>query len=176
MLTIDLGTQEYYNAELNEFKYDVGGVVRFEYSLKTIYDWEAVWKIPFLKGELNDEQAMDFFMRMALDPIREKFITREVRSKLTDYLGTSHTATTFTEEEGTGRGPAKVHTAEELYALMIIAGVPLEFENRNLNRLLDILKVISIQNSPKKKMDKQQVYKQNSDLNAQRKAALKTKG
>lgn len=181
MITIDLGTIEYYDSDTNEFVYYEGGTVRFEYSLKVIYDWEGKWKKPFLKGGLTERELTDFYMTMALDPIEEKFITGEVIEILAKYIADSHTATTFSTvgdgqngNKTSSRG--KIHTAEEFYALMFSARVPIEFENRNLNRLLVILNIISSYNQPPKKMTKQDILKQNASLNAQRKAQLKTKG
>ncbi len=181
MITIDLGSIEYYDDSNNQFVYEDGGVVRFEYSLKAVYDWEAVWQKPFLKGELTEEELIDFYMRMALDPIEEKFLTNEVMSTLAEYIQNMNTATSFsTMQGGQGGGSSsnksKTHTAEELYALMFSAGVPLDFENRNLNRLLVILRIIASYNNPPKKMSKQDILRQNATLNAQRKAQLKTKG
>jgi hypothetical protein len=181
MITIDLGTIEYYDDIKNQFVYDEGGVVRFEYSLKIVYDWEARWRKPFLKGGLTEKELMDFYMSMALDPIKEEFLTSEVMTTLAEYIADSNTATTFsTPDEGqngsqtSSRG--KVYTAEEIYALMFTAQVPMEFETRNLNRLLVVLRIISSYNSPPKKMSKHDILKQNSSLNEKRKAMLNTKG
>jgi hypothetical protein len=180
VLTIDLGTIEYYDGNSNQFVYDDVGVVRFEYSLKVLYDWEGKWKKPFLKGELTDEELVDFYMMMALDPIKEEALTDDVMEKLSTYIGDSGTATKFYSfdngQNGNSSASGKTYTAEELYALMISANVPIEFENRNLNRLLVILRIISSHNSPPKKMSKEEIYRQNRELNAQRRAQLKTKG
>ena len=181
VITIDLGDIEYYDSETNEFMYDKGGTVRFEYSLKVIYDWESKWLKPFLKGGLTDEEQLDFYMMMALDPIEERFITVGVMNKLARYVEESHTATTFSsaDEGQNGNNPfskGKVYTAEELYALMFSAQVPLEFETRNLNRLLVVLKIIGLQNSPPKKMSKEDIYKKNRELNEQRRQMYNTKG
>lgn len=181
MITIDLGNIEYYDGNSNQFIYEEGGVVRFEYSLKAVYEWESRWKKPFLKGDITDEEMIDFYKKMALDPIKEQFLTGYVVKTLTDYISDSNTATTFsTPPDGqNGNNPfskGKIYSAEELYAMMFSAGVPLDFENRNLNRLMVILKIISSYNSPPKKMNKQDILKQNSTLNAQRKAQLKTRG
>lgn len=181
MITIDLGTIESYDNATNQFHYEQGGVVRFEYSLKVIYDWESRWRKPFLKGGLTNEEAVDFYKRMALDPIDEKFLTADVMRTLSEYIQDSNTATTFSSADGGQNGnktstKPKIYTAEELYALMFSSGVPIEFENRNLNRLLVVLRIIGSYNSPPKKMSKQDVLKQNAELNRQRKAQLKTKG
>lgn len=181
MIAIDLGTIEYYDGKKNEFVYLEGGIVRFEYSLKVLYEWEARWRKPFLKGDLNEEELVDFYLRMALDPIDPQFMTYDVMEELSKYVGTPQTATTFSSvttdaKHGNGFNKAKIYTAEELYALMFANNIPLDFENRNLNRLFVILRIISSYNSPPKKMSKQDIYKQNAQLNAQRKAQFKTKG
>lgn len=181
MISIELGTFEYFDSENSEFSYEVGGTVRFEYTLKGVYEWESKWKKPFLKGELTERELIDFYMTMALDPIEEKFLTRDVMKKLSDYIKDTNTATTFSiHQEGQNgnnfTSKPKIYTSEELYALMFSAGVPIEFENRNLNRLLVVLRIISNYNSPKKKMSKHDILKQNASINAQRKAKMNTKG
>ena len=181
MITIDLGTIEYYDSKTNQFLLENGGIVRFEYSLKVIYDWEGKWCKPFLKGELTDEQLIDFYITMALDPIKEQFMTEEVMQILSKYISDSHTATTFSSVEDGQNGnkktiKGKIYTAEELYALMFMANIPLDFENRNLNRLLTILRITSSYNAPPKKMSKHDIYKQNAELNKARRQQLNSKG
>lgn len=181
MISIDLGTIEYYDDDLNQFQDKVGGTVRFEYSLKAVYEWEDKWRKPFLKGGLTDEETVDFYMTMALDPMDAEFMTTNVMRVLTRYIEDSHTATTFStlpsgQNGNTNPGKAKVLTSEEIYASMFASNIPIEFENRNLNRLMVMLRIISEQNNPPKKMNKNDILKQNQALNAQRKAQLKTKG
>jgi hypothetical protein len=181
---MDLGTMELYDGINNEFIHYEVGVVRFEYSLKALYEWEAKWKKPFLtansNGELSNEELLDFYKMMALDPIEEESFTDDVMVSLSEYIGDSTTATTFHSfdkgQNGNNNTRGKVYTAEELYAMMIMANVPLEFENRNLNRLLVILRVISSYNNPPKKMTQQDIMQQNKEINAKRKAQFKTKG
>lgn len=178
MISIDLGVIEHYDDTQNMFIYETGGVVRFEYSLKALYDWEFKWRKPFLKGNITQEELIDFYITMALDPIDAKFINNDVSNILAKYISDSNTATTFTSDnnETGGFNNNKRYTSEELYALMILENVPIEFENRNLNRLLTILRVISTYKAPPKKMSKQDIYKQNAELNRKRKEEMKTKG
>lgn len=181
MITINLGTIEYYDSDSNQFVYDEGGIVRFEYSLKAVYHWESKWRKPFLKGGLSEEESIDFYMTMALDPIDKKFMSDEVMDTLSKYIRDSDTATTFsTPPDGQNgnktSGNGKVYTAEELYALMFMKNIPLVFEERNLNRLLIILKVIQAYNDPPKKMSQQDIMRQNAELNRQRREQMKTKG
>jgi hypothetical protein len=178
MLVIDLGTLEYYDSEKSEFAYESGGKVRFEYSLKAVYEWEGRWKKPFLKGELTYFELIDFYKLMALDDFDIKFLNEEVIRSISEYIQNTNTATKFTDTNSSGAKVVsnKVHTSEEIYAMMFSAGIDLDFENRNLNRLLTILKIISVQNNPPKKMSKEEVLKQNRDYNRQRKEQMKSKG
>lgn len=178
MITIDLGNLEYFDNEANEFVYEQGGIIRFEYSLKAIYEWESRWKKPFLKGELTYGEMIDIYKCMALDEFDIKFLNDNVSKILSDYISDTNTATSFSETPSNGSASVKgkIHTSEEIYAMMFSASIPLEFENRNLNRLLTIIRVISIQNNPPKKMNKQDVLKQNSNLNKQRRSQMNTTG
>ncbi len=176
---VDLGTIEEYDSSTNSFIYQDLGTVRFEYSLKAIYNWEGKWKKPFLTSELSDEESRDLYRLMALDPLDDEFLTYRVMKELSDYISNSNTATSFggygNEKTGSSKG-GKFLTTEEIYANMFAAGIPLEFENRNLNRLFVVLKIISLNNEAPKKMTKNEILRQNASLNEQRKAALKTKG
>lgn len=179
MLTIDLGNIEHFNSDNNEFVYETGGIIRFEYSLKAIYEWEGIYRKPFLKCELTYNEMLTLYKCMALDEFDLKFITHDIAKLLSDYISDSNTATTFSNNSTDGGQVSTkntVHTSEEIYAMMFSASIPLEFENRNLNRLLVILRVISVQNAPPKKMTKEEVLKQNVNLNKQRKAQMNTKG
>lgn len=179
MITIQSPTIELYDNETNEFIYREGDTVRFEYSLKVIYEWEGKWKKPFFKSEMTEEESMDFYSLMALDPISYDFLTVDVIKKLSNYISDSSTATTFSSDllnVGIKSKNGKISTSEEIYASMFSNNIPLDFENRNFNRLQTILRIISLANEPPKKMSKQDVLRQNSSLNAQRKAMLNTKG
>lgn len=181
MITIELEDIEYFDGSTNTFEKIKGGTVRFEYSLKVLYDWENKWRKPFLKGNLTEEETIDFYKTMALDKVDEEFLTSEVAMILANYIKDDNTATKFSSPQSGQNGNSftsrsKTQTAEEIYALMFSAGIPLEFENRNLNRLLAILRIINSHNSQPKKMSKQDIMKQNATINEQRKAEMKTKG
>lgn len=145
-----------------------------------MYDWEAKWRKPFLKGEYDMFELRDFFHMMAIDPVEIKFLTSGVMEKLSDYIGSTQTATTFSRpnnnQNGNNFNIGKIYTAEEIYGLMFMNQIPIEFENRNLNRLLVILKVISNYNKPKEKMSRDDILAQNRKLNEERKRKYGTKG
>lgn len=170
--------QEHFNPKTSEFEYIQGGLFDFEYSLKAIAAWERTWEKPFLKGGLTGTETFDFYVRMAVKPIDARLITDDVMEILSAYIKDDGTATTFSNVQNDGKKTSigTSSTAEEIYAMMFGASIPLEFENRNFNTLVTILRVISAKNSPPRKMSRDEIYKQNADLNAQRKAQLKSKG
>lgn len=175
MITINLGVIEEYDAQTNEFNKIEGGIVRFEYSLKVVYDWEGIWRKPFLNSKLTDEQYISLFKLMALDPLDERFINDELALTLVKYINDQSTATVFSNNDKTNNS-SKFITAEELYVTMFQAGFPLELENINLNRLMVMLRILSNKSEKPKKMSRQDVLRQNAELNRQRREALKTKG
>jgi len=181
MITLDLGSVEYYDENTNQFVEDKGGIVRFEYSLKALYNWEGKWKKPFFKGNLTDAETLDFYKMMALDPVEDRFLTDAVQKVLADYIADDNTATTFSSDKNGQNGnqtanKGKFDTSEEIYAKMFQAQVPLEFENRHLGRLMVMLRIIATYNSPPKKMTKNDIFRTNAELNRQRKAEMKTRG
>lgn len=185
MITIYKPASELFDSVNRQFIYTDPATARFEYSLKAVYEWESRWGKPFLpqlerfiNGEHDSPEALDFYKEMAIDVIDDDFLSNDVIEQLLKYINSPSTATTFTTPNNGGGSvkKGKVNTSEEIYASMFAAGVPLEFENRNLNRLLVILKIIALSSEPPKKMSREDVLRQNASLNAQRKAMLKSKG
>ena len=66
-------------------------------------------------------------------------------------------------------------TSEVIYAVMVETGIPFECQDWHINRLLMLLNVLDLRANPKK-MSRNEIYKQNTDLNEQRKARYNTKG
>lgn len=181
MITIKFEEQEFYNEETTEFVQSSPRTVDFEYSLSAVAKWEAKWKKPFLNSEINvdDPCTIDFFIKMSKDPtLMEEELTEDVKNSLINYINDPQTATTFnTHSIASTNASSKAYSSEEIYAIMFLNGVPIELENINLNRLLVILKIISIYNDPdRKKMSKNEVLSQNRKLNEERKKQYNTRG
>ena len=84
------------------------------------------------------------------------------------------TATTFSKDNSP---PSReIITSELIYYWMISLNIPVEFQKWHLNRLLALIKVCSIKNSPAKKMSKREIMSRNKALNASRRKALNSKG
>ena len=179
MLTIQFNEVEYYDDETEEFRSYPQKVVSFEFSLKSIYEWEAKYRIPFLSSGLNgtDFEMLDFYLMMTKDKtLSIDYLTDPFAEVLWNYIQESASATTFSQNGNKLKGSGKVYTSEDLYALMFLNGIPIDFEDRNLNRLLIILRIISVYSSPPEKMSQQDILAQNTRLNAERKAKYNTEG
>lgn len=180
MIVLYIEPMEFYNEDTNEFESYDDLTVKFEYSLASVAEWEAKWAIPYLNTELaiTDPKFIDFCLCMALDKtLKPEQITTTTALTLYEYTRNTQTATTFRESlQNSEAKSGKVYSSEEIYALMFMNSVPIELENINLNRLLVILKIISIYANPPKKMSRQEVLSQNRSLNEQRKKQYNTRG
>lgn len=179
MLTITVSTTESFNEATNEFVTD-SFVLELEHSLASLSKWESEFKKPFLgAGPKTSEETLAYIRAMTLTPN----VTPEMYHYLSDdniraidaYVNDKQTATWFTE-----RGPQKPNretiTSELIYYWMLSLQIDKACEHWHLNRLLTLIQVVSKKNAPQKKMSRREIAQRNSQLNAERKARLGTRG
>lgn len=172
MLTIDIPDQEYFNEQTNEIKIIKGQRLQLEHSLVSLSKWESKWEIPFLgKSEMTDEQLLDYIRCMTITqnvkPDVYLALSKENIREIEQYINRKMTATWFSNVQKSS-GSGEVVTSEIIYYWMITLGIPVEFQKWHLNRLMTLIKVVSLKNSPKKKMSQRELAHRNSSLNAQR--------
>lgn len=179
MLSIVIQAIELYNEVKNEFVVVKTQTLQLEHSLVSLSKWEAKWKKPFLsKNTQTLEETIDYVKCMTItqnvNPIVYEHLTNDNLNAIKDYISAPMTATTFSNDnQKTNR---EVITAEIIYWWMITMNIPFECQKWHLNRLLTLINVCSIKNAPPKKMNKKDIYRKNSALNAARKQALNTGG
>lgn len=175
MVIISFEPKEVFDPINSEFTVLKGGVAKFEHTLKAISEWEAEFKKPFLTSDLTKHELKSYFVYMCLDDwVRMEDIGDNEFNVLCDYLKDNRTATIINSSD-TATG-MRVITSEVIYAILVNARIPFDVENWNFNRLLTLLEVISIQNSEPKKMSRDDIYRQNRELNKLRKEKYNTKG
>ena len=103
------------------------------------------------------------------------YLTEKNITEITDYINAPMTATTFNEVSTKGRG-RDIITSELIYYWMITFNIPVEFQKWHLNRLLTLIRVCEIKNTPAKQMSKREVASRYAALNAARKKKFNTKG
>lgn len=180
MLQITIPAIEKYDPVNNLFYTSKEYHLCLEHSLISISKWEAKWNKPFLKKDRKThEESIDYIRCMTLtpnvDPEAYMGIDSAIFKKIEEYMDAPMTATTFTRNKN--ESPSReVYTSEVLYYLMISYGIPFECQKWHINRLITLIKVCEIKNSPKKKMSASEIMAQNRELNAARRAVMNTRG
>ena len=154
--------------------------LQLEHSLLSISKWEAIYHKPFLSTELNKDMIVDYARCMTINPVPDAvydYISAENIDQITDYIKDPMTATWFSDKQPAHQGGkmnGETITAEIVYYWMIQMQIPVEFQKWHLNRLLTLIRVISVKNDPKggKKMTAQD----RKALNAARKAKYGIRG
>lgn len=179
MLRLIVPEKELYDERTGLFVRTKKQVLQLEHSLVSLSKWESKWHKPFLsKNEKSGEEMLDYIRCMTItqnvpDEVYFALDTNELM-KINDYLNDSMTATTITKQQGKSRG--EIITSEIIYYWMISLQIPFECEKWNLNRLLTLIEVCNIKNSPGKKMSKSEIMRRNRTLNAARKQQMNTRG
>ena len=183
MLQIVVPEMELFDNDKNEFIKINRTELQLEHSLISLAKWESKWHKPFLgKEKKTTIEVIDYIRCMTLtknvDPNVYQFISDKNLKQIYDYINDPMTATWFnkTDEVKSGIGRRDVITAEIIYYWMVTLNIPVQFEKWHLNRLITLIKVVNIKNTPSKKMSKGDVLKQNAKLNAARRAQHKSKG
>lgn len=179
MLTITIPARELYDEKSQTFFNTKEQTLRLEHSLVSISKWESKWRKAFLKkDEKTNEEIIDYIKCMTItqnvDPNVYNFLTRSNINKIIEYIDNPMTATTFANNEN--NNSREVITSELIYYWMISFNIPMECQRWHLNRLLTLIRVCSIKNTPPKKMNKREVANRYAKLNAARRNKMNSKG
>jgi len=181
MLQLTFKPIEKYDELTNTFQYSDECVITLEHSLVSLSKWESKWHKPFLtKDEKTLEETIDYIKCMTIT----KNVDEDVYSRLTDehlqavreYIENPMTATTFSNLQEGRKINREIITSEIIYYWMTVFNIPFECEKWHLNRLLTLINVCNIKNSPPKKMGRKEIYQRNKALNMARRRALNTGG
>ena len=181
MLRIEIPiSPEGWDEENEEFVESKVQTLQLEHSLVSLSKWESKWCKPFFSTDNKTyEEVLDYIKCMTLTqnvkPEVYKYLTEKNITEITDYINAPMTATTFNEASTKGRG-RDIITSELIYYWMIAFNIPVDFQKWHINRLLTLIRVCEIKNSPGKKMSSKEITSQYAALNAARKKKLNTKG
>ena len=155
-------------------------VLQLEHSLISLSKWESKWCKPFLSTEDKTiEETLDYIKFMTLTPNVNPdvytHITKKNLEEISEYIQAPMTATTFSDSKN-ARGKREIITAELIYYWMISLNIPFECQKWHLNKLLTLIKVCNVKNSPPKKRSKKETNNYYEALNAARRKQLNSKG
>ena len=180
MLRITIPAVELFDERTQEFVTTKEQTLQLEHSLVSLSKWESKWCKPFFsKVEKTNEETIDYIKCMTLTQnVPEKvynYLTPDNITKINEYIGAPMTATTFFEDGNASLNRETV-TAELIYYWMIALQIPWECQKWHINRLMTLIKVCNIKNSPPKKRSKSSIASQYAAINAARKKQLNTRG
>lgn len=180
MLKVTIPAIELYDETINEFVSSKEQVLTLEHSLVSLSKWESKWCKPFLTKEAKTtEETIDYIRCMTItqnvDDKVYNYITNDIVREVSTYIEAGMTATKFSNNNGTVN--REIITAEVIYYWMIALNIPFDpCQKWHLNRLLTLINVCNIKNSPPKKMSRKELASRNAALNAARKKSLHSEG
>jgi len=177
MLELDVSMGEAYDEKTQKFVQHVYKA-KLEHSLVSASKWESIWKEAFLsKKEKTSEQTISYIDCMIVEgelppEVFSKLVEQHIE-KIKDYILDEATATTFRQDPH-ATPSREIITTELIYYWMISLNVPVEFEHWHLNRLITLIRVINLKNTPPKKGKPNLADRR--ELNRQRLLQYKTTG
>ena len=182
MLTIEIPiSPEGWDEAKQEFVESRTQSLQLEHSLISLSKWESKWHKPFLSTkEMTDEETLDYIKCMTLTknvkPDVYSHITRENMNDVVNYISDPMTATTFYKDEK-GANNRETVTSELIYYWMIASNIPFDpCQKWHLNRLMTLIRVCGIKNTPPKKRSRREIMSRNAALNAARRQQMNSKG
>lgn len=183
-LSFTIKETEFFDERRNEFITYPQVTLKMENSLVAISKWESEYhKSFFKKGDKTNEEILRYMYYMVYSPenldydyfLNVILANRNIYEKIVSYISDKMTATNFREDPNEPKSN-EVVTSELIYFQMIQYGIPSEYEHWHINRLLTLIKVCAIKNSPPKKRSMQSIMRDNNALNEARRKALNTRG
>jgi len=180
MLKLTVKGRELFDESTESFITVKDTVLKLEHSLLSLSKWESKWHKPFLDDKQKTaEEYLDYIQCMCIgqdiDANVLYCLTDSDMKKIIKYIDDPMTATTIDDKRNSKRG-SRIVTSELIYCWMVTLQIPFECEKWHLNRLLTLIRVCNIENSPKKRMKGKDILKQNSNINHQRRQMLNSMG
>lgn len=192
MLKITIPKVEIFDNEKQEFieavKKDT--VIKLEHSLISLQKWEAIHHKAFLsKRPKTRQETIDYIKCMCLhevddDKIFDYIPTKEL-DRVAGYIENPMSATVFAEDTLSENKYIKkkdeILTAEKIYYWMIALNIPQEFKKWHLNQLINLIKLVSLENERinnkgKRRRSDSEILRDYDRINEMRRKQLNTKG
>ena len=182
MLRITIPAFEGWDESKQEFvQMNKEQTLQLEHSLVSLSKWESKWcKIFLSKKSKTREETIDYIKCMTLtqnvNPDVYNYLTAENFKQIEEYIQAPMTATYFAKDLPGGNKSSEQVSSELIYYWMIALNIPFECQKWHLNRLLTLIRVCNVKNSPPKKMSKRDIMSRNRALNEARKQQMNTRG
>lgn len=180
MLKITIPAGEQWDEQKQEFVNTKEQTLCLEHSLVSLSKWESKWNKAFLSQKSKTfEETLDYVKCMTItqnvNSDAYSNLSSENFRQINDYINAPMTATCFLNDKRGGVNRETV-TSELIYYWMIALSIPFECQKWHLNRLLTLIRVCNIKNTPPKKMSRSEIMSRNAALNAARRQKLNSRG
>jgi hypothetical protein len=181
VLQITIPAAEAWDESRQEFVGVKEQTLQLEHSLVSLSKWESRWHKAFLsKNDKTEEELRDYIRCMTLtqnvNPNVYQFLTNENLSQIKEYIDDPMSATVINSTPSGNKSSREVVTSELIYYWMITLNIPPEYQKWHLNRLLKLIEVCNIKNTPPKKRSKSEIMRSNAALNAARRRQYGSRG
>lgn len=175
MLELDVVVSEAYDESTNKFVL-TRQRIQLEHSLASLSKWESTFEKPFLgPGDKSHEETFAYIEMMVLGTkLTPEILLELIKSHNTEiqtYIDRKMTATKIAEVEKK-QGRRQIVTSELIYSWMVELQIDFETQYWHLNRLITLIRVLTLKNTAKKKM----TAAERQQLNRQRQAKHNTRG
>lgn len=180
MLKITIPAGEQWDEQKQEFVNTKEQTLCLEHSLVSLSKWESKWNKAFLSQKSKTfEETLDYVKCMTITQNVNSDVYSNLSSEnfrqINDYINAPMTATCFLNDKRGGVNRETV-TSELIYYWMIALSIPFECQKWHLNRLLSLIRVCNIKNTPPNKMSRSEIMSRNAALNAARRQKLNSRG
>lgn len=164
-----------------EFVYLQGQTLELEHSLASLSKWESKMKKPFLsKEDKTYDESLEYLKCMMLTPDvtdeTYEYLMLHRLKEIDDYINDPMTATILPSNRGS-KGKPETVTAELIYYWMSVAQLQSPvYEHWHLNKLITLIGVWNVKNSPAKKRSSDDILRDQLALNDERCKKLNSKG
>ena len=183
MLTINVPAFEAWDEENECFvKSNKETKLVLEHSLVSISKWEQHWKRAYLSEKpMSSVEILDYIKCMTISQNVNDAVYAGLTSEniidIKNYIEDPMSATVFTSGMTAQQSAKKeVITSEVIYYMMTANNIPVEFQKWHLNRLLTLLKVCAVKNTPPKKLSKSELTRNYSAINKANRAKFHSRG
>ena len=173
MLEIHVKGKEIFEESTYEFSTVKDTTLKLEHSLVSVSRWEEKYKKPFLTEQSKTrEETLYYIECMTINNNVDKriynCISDEDIERVNEYIADEKTATWFTDYENVHNNNSEQVTSELIYYWMTINRIPFETQKWHLSRLMTLIKICNIKNSPPKKMSERETLERYKQINEKR--------
>ena len=173
MLEIHVKGKEIFEESTYEFSTVKDTTLKLEHSLVSVSRWEEKYKKPFLTEQSKTREETIFYIKCMtinnnVDDDIYNLITDDHIAEVNEYIADQKTATWFTDYSNDDSSNGEQVTSELIYYWMTINRIPFETQKWHLSRLMALIKICNIKNSPPKKMSERETLERYKQINEKR--------